>query len=162
MNIYNILVRNVFKALKVLILYIETYIMNKPPAATQSPTQPQPVSSVKQAQTPSSQVTSPPSAAASTSNSFRLPGKETVEHAMKLAINEDRPIMMDYWKDSIEKTVLIGQRDDETKEKILVRSEEEYTSPIKQILKVGNDYIIMTENSIYLVDTGIPFRKISA
>jgi hypothetical protein len=92
---------------------------------------------------------------------FRLPGSATVEHAMKLAINEDRPIMMDYWKDSIEKSVLIGQRDDETKEKILVRSEEEYTSPIKQILKVGTDYIIMTENSIYLVDTGIPFRRIS-
>ena len=92
---------------------------------------------------------------------FRLPGAATVEHAMKLAINEDRPIMMDYWKDSIEKSVLIGQRDDETKEKILVRSEEEYTSPIKQILKVGTDYIIMTENSIYLVDTGIPFRRIS-
>jgi len=101
-------------------------------------------------------------AAAATAATFRLPGSATVEHAMKLAINEDRPIMMDYWKDSIEKTVLIGQRDDDTKEKILVRSEEEYTSPIKQILKVGTDYIIMTENSIYLVDTGIPFRRISA
>ena len=93
---------------------------------------------------------------------FRLPGTATMEHAMKLSINEDRPIMMDYWKDSIEKTVLIGQRDDETKEKILVRSEEEYTSPIKQILKVGTDYIIMTETSIYLVDTASPFRRISA
>lgn len=97
-----------------------------------------------------------------TTTAFRLPSSATVEHAMKLAINEDRPIMMDYWKDSLEKTVLIGQRDDESKEKILVRSEEEYTSPIKQILKVGTDYIIMTENSIYLVDTGIPFRRISA
>lgn len=97
-----------------------------------------------------------------TANALRLPAAATVEHAMKLAINEDRPIMLDYWKDSLEKTVLIGQRDDESKEKILVRSEEEYTSPIKQILKVGTDYIIMTENSIYLVDTGIPFRRISA
>ena len=92
---------------------------------------------------------------------LRLPGSATIEHAMKLAISEDRPIMMDYWKDSIEKTVLIGQRSDETKEKILVRSEEEYTSISKQILKVGTDYIIMTENSIYLVDTGIPFKRIA-
>lgn len=110
-------------------------------------------------------VTSAASAASTTvvaPATFRLPGTATMEHAMKLSINEDRPIMMDYWKDSIEKTVLIGQRDDETKEKILVRSEEEYTSPIKQILKVGTDYIIMTENSIYLVDTSIPFRRISA
>ena len=104
----------------------------------------------------------PPNVVPTAANGLRLPNAATLEHAMKLAINEDRPIMMDYWKDSIEKTVLIGQRDDESKEKILVRSEEEYTSPIKQILKVGTDYIIMTENSIYLVDTGIPFRRISA
>ena len=101
-------------------------------------------------------------AAVATSAAFRLPSAATMEHAMKLAINEDRPIMLDYWKDSLDKSVLIGQRDDETKEKILVRSEEEYTSPIKQILKVATDYIIMTENSIYLVDTGIPFRRISS
>lgn len=124
--------------------------MSKPAAASQVP--PQPVSAAKT------------TAVATTagSPSIRLPASATIEHAMKLAINEDRPIMMDYWKDSLEKTVLIGQRDDETKEKILVRSEEEYTSPIKQILKVGTDYIIMTENSIYLVDTGIPFRRISS
>ena len=132
--------------------------MSKQVAST-APPPPPPVSSAKQAAPASLSAQSSSDSAAPT---LRLPGSATVEHAMKLAINEDRPIMMDYWKDSIEKTVLIGQRDDETKEKILVRSEEEYTSPIKQILKVGNDYIIMTENSIYLVDTGIPFRRISA
>jgi hypothetical protein len=129
--------------------------MSNSATQTTSVPPPPPVSNIKQ---PAAQ---PATTVAATTN-LRLPGTATVEHAMKLAINEDRPIMMDYWKDSIEKTVLIGQRDDETKEKILVRSEEEYTSPIKQILKVGNDYIIMTENSIYLVDTGIPFRRISA
>lgn len=129
--------------------------MSKPaaaPSASLVPPPPPPVSAVKQTPVP----------AANSTPALRLPASATIEHAMKLAINEDRPIMMDYWKDSLEKTVLIGQRDDESKEKILVRSEEEYTSPIKQILKVGTDYIIMTENSIYLVDTGIPFRRISS
>jgi hypothetical protein len=93
---------------------------------------------------------------------YRLPENTTMQHAVKLAIVEDKPIMMDYWTNSLEKSVLIGVKDDETKEKILVRSEEEYTSPISKIYKVGNEYIIMTENSIYLVDTGIPFRRISA
>ncbi len=111
---------------------------------------------------PANTATPAPASNGSAPSPFRLPAAATLEHAAKLSINEDRPIMFDYWKDSLEKTVLIGQRDDETKEKILVRSEEEYTSPIKQILKVGTDYIIMTENSIYLVDTGIPFRRISA
>jgi hypothetical protein len=93
---------------------------------------------------------------------YRLPENTTLLHAVKLAIVEDKPIMMDYWTNSLEKTVLIGVKDDETKEKILVRSEEEYTSPISKIYKVGSEYIIMTENSIYIVDVNIPTKRISA
>ena len=77
-----------------------------------------------------------------------------------LSIVEDKPIMMDYWTDSIEHTVLIGVKD--TQEKLLVKNEEEYTSPISKIYKVGKEYIIMTENSIYLVDVQIPTKRISA
>jgi hypothetical protein len=93
---------------------------------------------------------------------YRLPSDATLQHASKLAIVEDRPIMLDYWAGSIDKTVLIGVKDDETKEKILVRSEEEYTSPIQKIFKSVGEYIVMTENSIYIVDIGIPTKKISA
>jgi hypothetical protein len=93
---------------------------------------------------------------------YRLPENTTLQHAAKLSIVEDKPIMMDYWTNSLEKTVLIGIKDDETKEKILVRSEEEYTSPISKIYKVGSEYIVMTENSIYIVDVNIPTKRISA
>jgi hypothetical protein len=91
---------------------------------------------------------------------YRLPEPTTLQHAMKLAIVEDKPIMMDYWTDSLEQTVLIGVKD--TQEKLLVKNEEEYTSPITKIYKVGKEYIIMTENSIYLVDVNIPTKRISA
>jgi hypothetical protein len=97
-----------------------------------------------------------------TENGYRLPCDATFKHAAKLAIVEDRPVMLDYWTGSIDKTVLIGVKDDDSKEKILVRSEEEYTSPIQKIFKVSTEYIIMTENSIYIVDVGIPTKKISA
>ena len=70
---------------------------------------------------PVSTALAKPNVAEPAASSMRLPSSATMEHAMKLSINEDRPIMLDYWKDSIEKTVLIGQRDDETKEKIAVR-----------------------------------------
>jgi len=73
---------------------------------------------------------------------------------------EDKPIMMDYWTNSLDKSVLIGVK--ENQEKLLVKSEEEYTSPISKIYKVGTDYIIVTENSIYLVDVNIPTKRISA
>ena len=95
-----------------------------------------------------------------TPDGYRLPEITTLQHAVKLSIVEDKPIMMDYWTESIERTVLIGVKD--TTEKLLVKNEEEYTSPISKIYKVGKEYIIMTENSIYLVDVQIPTKRISA
>ena len=67
--------------------------------------------------------------------------------------------MMDYWTDSLDKKALIGVRDNN--EKLLVKNEEEYTSPVSKIFKVENEYIVMTENSIYIVSTQIPSKKIS-
>ena len=67
--------------------------------------------------------------------------------------------MLDYWLDSIEKKVLIGVK--ESDEKLLVKNAEEYTSPISQIFKVDEVYIIVTENSIYLTSSNIDTRRIS-
>ncbi len=91
---------------------------------------------------------------------YRLPEQKTLQHATKLAIVDDKPIMLDYWNESLDKTVLIGVK--ENQEKLLVKSEEEYTSPIVKIYKAGNEYIIATENSIYLVDVNIPTKRISS
>ena len=91
---------------------------------------------------------------------FRLPDVATLQHASKLSIVEDKPIMMDYWTQSLEKSVLIGVK--ENQEKLLVKSEEEYTSPIVKIYKTSSEYIVATENSIYIVDVNIPTKRISS
>ena len=91
--------------------------------------------------------------------SYRLPSDATLKHATKLAVVEDKPIMLDYWTSSLDKSSLIGVR--EGGEKMLVKSEEEYTSPIAKFYKSGSEYIVITENSIYLVSSEIPTRKIS-
>ena len=90
---------------------------------------------------------------------YRLPETKTMHPACKLAIVEDKPIIMDYWTTSLDKSSMIGIRNNE--EKLLVKSEDEYTSPISKIYKVGKEYIIITENSIYLVDNELPYRAIS-
>jgi hypothetical protein len=90
---------------------------------------------------------------------YRLPSDVTFKHAAKLGIVEDKPIMLDYWTASLDKTALIGVR--EGGEKMLVKSEEEYTSPVAKFYKSGTEYIVITENSIYLVSSEIPTRKIS-
>jgi hypothetical protein len=90
---------------------------------------------------------------------YRLPDSLTLQHATKLSIVEDKPIHMDYWTNSIDKKALIGVSD--SQEKFLVKSEEEYTSSICKLYKIGKEFIIATENSIYIVDVDIPTKKIS-
>ena len=92
-------------------------------------------------------------------NNYRLPSNTTLQHCAKLGIVEDRPIMMDYWTCSCDKEAMIGVRDNG--EKLLIKNEEEYTSPITKIFKVETEYIIMTENSIYIVNSEIPTKKIA-
>ena len=113
------------------------------------------------AQPPSSQaiVSSQGPTVTANNSTYRLPTDLTFQHASKLAIVEDKPIMFDYWTDSLEKKALIGVR--ESGEKLLVKSAEEYTSPIGKFYKSGTEYIIITENSIYIVSSDIPTRKIS-
>ena len=89
-----------------------------------------------------------------------LPPSSIWPHIAKISINEDKPIMLDYWLDSIEKKVMIGVK--ENKEKLLVKNEEESTSPIVKIYKIEDVYIICTENSIYLASTNIETRRISS
>jgi hypothetical protein len=98
-------------------------------------------------------------APASKDASYRLPSNVCISHAMKLAIVEDKPIMMDYWTASLDKSVIIGVS--ENKDKLLVKSEDEYTSTIAKIYKVETEYIIMTENSIYIVSNDIPTKRIN-
>jgi len=90
---------------------------------------------------------------------YRMPSDTTLKHAVKLAIVDDKPILFDYWSSSLDKKALVGAKDNG--EKLLVKSEDEYTSTIQKFYKAGSEYIIITENSIYIVDSGIPTRKIS-
>lgn len=99
------------------------------------------------------------SRATTTNSNYRLPSEATMKHVSKLGIVEDKPIMMDYWTASIEKKALIGVKDNN--DKLLVKSEDEYTSTIAKFYKSGGEYIVITENSIYVVSSEIPSRKIS-
>jgi hypothetical protein len=89
----------------------------------------------------------------------RVPNDLALKHASKLSIKNDKPIMLDYWSKSLKKEIVIGVRG--TGEKLLVKNEEEYTSPIAKIYKVETDYIIETENSLYLTCASISSKKIS-
>jgi hypothetical protein len=90
---------------------------------------------------------------------FSSPSNQCLQHCVKIAIVDDKPIMLDYWANSQDNKVLIGVRDGG--EKLLVKSEDEYTSPIEKIYKVEGEYIIVTENSLYIVSASIATKRIS-
>jgi len=90
---------------------------------------------------------------------YTSPSNQCLQHVVKIAVVDDKPIMLDYWTNSQDNKVLIGVR--ENGEKLLVKSEDEYTSPIEKIYKVEGEYIIVTENSLYIVSNKIATERIS-
>jgi len=90
---------------------------------------------------------------------YKLPSEITLTNASRLAIAEDKPIMMDYWVPSLNKKAFIGVR--ENNEKLLVLSADEYTSTISKFYKSGTEYIVITENSIYIVASDVEAKKIT-
>jgi hypothetical protein len=89
-----------------------------------------------------------------------LPSAQTLIQAAKIAQQLDRPILLDYYADSCIKKAVIGE-DPDTKEKVLIKSNDEYTSLIQKIYKTDTDYLVLTENSIYIVSVKIEKRKIN-
>jgi hypothetical protein len=88
-----------------------------------------------------------------------VPSATVMAHVAKLAIEHDKPIYLDYFSDSLSKACCIGVTNEN---KCLVKSDTEYTSPIESIMRLKEEkmYIIMTENSIYVVSADIPVKRI--
>ena len=86
-----------------------------------------------------------------------IPTASVLLRAAQLAVEEDKPIYLDYYSDSVEKKCCIGVKDGT---KYLVKSDSEYTSTIENVFKCEDCYIVMTENSLYIVSTAVPIKKI--
>ena len=106
-----------------------------------------------------STVTTTNAAAAATTEV--LPSVAVLQHAARLAIQQDKPILLDYYVETVNGKAFMGE-DQETKERMLVKSADEFTSLIQKVYKVTEDYIIITENSIYVVSGKIQKRRIQA
>lgn len=89
----------------------------------------------------------------------QCPSATVMAQAAKIAIEQDRPIYLDYYNDSLEKKCCIGVQD---QTKFLVKSDTEYTSPITSIMRIKEEkvYLVLTENSLYVVSADIPAKRI--
>lgn len=102
-----------------------------------------------------------PAAAAAAAPAAPLPSATCMVQAARLAMQQDKPIQMDYYVDTAAQKAFVGE-DETTKERMLVKSNEEFTSLVQHTYKVGEDYIMVTENSIYVVSGKIQKRRIQA
>jgi hypothetical protein len=126
-----------------------------------SPATTAPSSTSAQAPTPAPAAASAaPTSIAATAGSEIIPSATTLLQAARLAIQQDKPIQLDYYVDTANLKAFIGE-DPETKEKVLVKNREEFTSLVSKMYKVGDDFLIMTENSIYIVSGKIQKRKVN-
>ena len=89
-----------------------------------------------------------------------LPSANALIQAAKISIEQDREIKLDYFRQTANGTAFLGM-DPETKERVLLKSKEEFTSLIKKVYKVGEDIIVLTENSLYIVSGKIQTRKVN-
>ena len=106
-------------------------------------------------------MSSAPANPATAAASSEFPSEKILLHASKLAIEQDKPILLDYFKDTRSGSAFLGQ-DKETGEQILVKSPEEYTSPVGKLLRAGADMIAITENSIYIISSSTKKKEISS
>lgn len=90
-----------------------------------------------------------------------VPSPAVLVAAAKLALKEEKGIYLDYYVDTATGKAFMGE-DSTTKEKMLVKSADEFTSGIQGAYRVGDDYIVMTENSIYITHKEMKKRKILA
>ncbi len=96
-----------------------------------------------------------------TASTEPLPGARTLLHAAKIAIEQDRCIMLDYFRQTANGTAFLGIDHINQEERILVKSKDEFTSLVKKSFKVDDDLIILTENSLYIVSAKIQKRKVN-
>jgi len=94
------------------------------------------------------------------STAVRIPHAATLAHASKLSIEQDKPIMHDYYLDSMKGACKLVKTQD--KETILYKNNDEYTSPLKKVFQIdasasatGKDIICLSENSVYIVHSNI-------
>jgi hypothetical protein len=89
----------------------------------------------------------------------QVPSATVMAQAARVAVEQDRPIYLDYFNDSIEKKCCVGVRADS---KMLVKSDTEYTSPIESIMRIKEEkaWLVLTENSLYIVHADIPVKRI--
>ena len=84
-----------------------------------------------------------------------LPTDKTLMQATKLALKTKKPICFYFYLDSLKGKISIVS---DGEDRIIFKNEDEHTSPILNTYKSENCFIIVTENTIYIVSADTQVR----
>ena len=84
-----------------------------------------------------------------------IPSNETFVRAFKLSLRDNKPVLFYFYIDSLKGNVCIKS---DGEDKIIYKDEEEYTTPIIHPYRSGDELIMVTENSIYIISTKTPIK----
>ena len=86
--------------------------------------------------------------ASSSAGKIVMPSSSTLDQLCKLSIKISKPIDFYFFIDSCRGEVKIVEAEGD---RIVYKNNEEHTSPIKHTYKVGNEFLIVTDNTIYVI-----------
>jgi len=87
---------------------------------------------------------------------INMPSAESLSQAAKLSIKISKPICFYFYIDSCKNNASIVNAEGE---KIIYKNNEEHTSPIKNTYKVGEEYLVVTEDTIYIISAATRVGK---
>ena len=88
-------------------------------------------------------------------NQLVLPSDKTLQQSTKLALKTKKPVCFYFYIDSLKgKISIVSDGDD----RIIFKSDDEHTSPILNTYKSDNCFIVVTENTIYILSADTPVK----
>ena len=88
--------------------------------------------------------------------SLILPIEKTLLQATKLALKTKKPVCFYFYLDSLKgKITIVSDGED----RVIFKNEDEHTSPILNTYKSENCYIVVTENTIYIISSETQVRN---
>ena len=87
---------------------------------------------------------------------INVPSAKTLSQAARLSITISKPICFYFYLDSCKDSIKICANEND---KIIFKTMDEHTSSISNIYKVENEYLIVTENTIYIISSNTKVAK---
>jgi hypothetical protein len=85
------------------------------------------------------------------------PTPSTMDKALKLSLKLTKPIDLYFYLDSLRDRVCIMN---DGEDMVIYKNDEELSSPILKTYKSDDQYITVTENSIYLLSANTPIKNL--